>query len=96
MASFHKTARQILHKTSNDVVVLSAVRSPITRAFKGGFRNAYPEDILGPVRYLRFLQTSSHLKQKSYVSGVGYERSSTASKYRAKPRPRRACRKCSR
>jgi len=51
MASFRNTARNILQKSANDVVVLSAVRSPITRAFKGGFRNAYPEDILGPVRY---------------------------------------------
>ncbi|KAF5017781.1 hypothetical protein F66182_10266 [Fusarium sp. NRRL 66182] len=36
-------------KTPNDVVLLSAVRSPITRAFKGGFKDAWPEDILGPV-----------------------------------------------
>lgn len=37
-------------KSPNDVVVLSAIRSPITRSFKGGFKDAWPEDILGPVR----------------------------------------------
>lgn len=37
-------------KSANDVVVLSAIRSPITRSFKGGFKDAWPEDILGPVR----------------------------------------------
>ena len=50
MASFSNTVRNVMQKTVNDVVVLSAVRSPITRAFKGGFRSAYPEDIIGPVR----------------------------------------------
>ncbi|KAJ5246052.1 Thiolase N-terminal domain-containing protein [Penicillium chermesinum] len=44
-----RTAGGILSKSPNDVVVLSAVRSPITRAFKGGFKDAYPEDILMPV-----------------------------------------------
>ncbi|RFU27855.1 hypothetical protein B7463_g8483, partial [Scytalidium lignicola] len=36
-------------KSPSDIVLLSAVRSPITRSFKGGFRNAWPEDILMPV-----------------------------------------------
>ncbi|KAM6534008.1 hypothetical protein FALCPG4_006945 [Fusarium falciforme] len=36
-------------KSPNDVVVLSAIRSPITRSFKGGFKDAWPEDILGPI-----------------------------------------------
>ncbi|KAJ5897430.1 hypothetical protein N7504_007718 [Penicillium tannophilum] len=44
-----KTAGEILKKSPNDVVVLSAVRSPIARAFKGGFKDAYPEEILMPV-----------------------------------------------
>lgn len=45
-----KAARQVLGKSPHDIVVLSAVRSPITRAFKGGFKDAYPEEILMPVR----------------------------------------------
>ena len=49
MAGLRSAARKISQKTANDVVVLAAVRSPVTRAFKGGFKDAYPEDILGPV-----------------------------------------------
>ncbi|KAL4951467.1 Thiolase, N-terminal domain-containing protein [Aspergillus filifer] len=41
--------RQALTKTPHDVVLLSAVRTPITRAFKGGFRDSYPEELLMPV-----------------------------------------------
>ncbi|KAH7150551.1 Thiolase, N-terminal domain-containing protein, partial [Dactylonectria estremocensis] len=41
--------RALRSKTPNDVVILSAVRSPITRSFKGGFKDAWPEDILAPV-----------------------------------------------
>jgi hypothetical protein len=49
MALIRNAARDIFQKTANDVVILSSARSPITRAFKGGFRHAYPEDILIPV-----------------------------------------------
>jgi acetyl-CoA acyltransferase 1 len=49
MAAFNKIARNVLQKSPNDVVLLSAVRSPINRSFKGGFKDAYPEDILMPV-----------------------------------------------
>ncbi|KAJ5219187.1 uncharacterized protein N7498_001286 [Penicillium cinerascens] len=44
-----RTAGEVLKKSPNDVVVLSAVRSPITRAFKGGFKDSYPEEILMPI-----------------------------------------------
>lgn len=44
-----KVSREVLRKTPHDVVVLSAVRSPITRAFKGGFKDLWPEEILMPV-----------------------------------------------
>ena len=44
-----RTAGEVLKKSPNDVVVLSAVRSPIARAFKGGFKDTYPEEILMPV-----------------------------------------------
>lgn len=50
MASFNRVARNALQKSPNDVVLLSAVRSPINRSFKGGFKDAHPEDILMPVR----------------------------------------------
>jgi acetyl-CoA acyltransferase 1 len=50
MAAFNKVARNVLQKSPNDVVLLSAVRSPINRSFKGGFKDAHPEDILMPVR----------------------------------------------
>ncbi|KUJ09447.1 thiolase [Mollisia scopiformis] len=49
MASIRSAARKLSQKTPNDVVILAAVRSPVTRAFKGGFKDAYPEDVLGPV-----------------------------------------------
>ncbi|KAG4433398.1 hypothetical protein IFR05_011110 [Cadophora sp. M221] len=49
MAGIRTAARKLTQKTANDVVVLAAVRSPVTRAFKGGFKDAWPEDMLGPV-----------------------------------------------
>jgi acetyl-CoA acyltransferase 1 len=52
MAAFNRVARDVLRKSSNDVVLLSAVRSPINRSFKGGYKDAHPEDILMPVRHL--------------------------------------------
>ena len=51
MATLRTAARKITQKSPNDVVVLAAVRSPVTRAFKGGFKDAFPEDILGPVTF---------------------------------------------
>jgi hypothetical protein len=56
MAALRTAARKISQKTANDVVILAAVRTPVTRAFKGGFRDAFPEDILGPVGKLRTLR----------------------------------------
>ncbi|EGY16982.1 3-ketoacyl-CoA thiolase [Verticillium dahliae VdLs.17] len=47
--AFRAVGQSILKKSPNDVVFLSAVRSPITKAFKGGFKDAWPEDILRPV-----------------------------------------------
>ncbi|KAL5359686.1 Thiolase, N-terminal domain-containing protein [Aspergillus floccosus] len=44
-----RSAKEVLTKSPNDVVILSAVRSPIARAFKGGFRNSYPEELLMPI-----------------------------------------------
>jgi acetyl-CoA acyltransferase 1 len=53
MATFNKVARNVLQKSPNDVVLLSVVRSPINRSFKGGYKDAHPEDILMPVRFSR-------------------------------------------
>lgn len=49
MAAFNRVARNVLQKSPNDVVLLSVVRAPINRSFKGGYKDAYPEDILMPV-----------------------------------------------
>ncbi|KAL6353569.1 hypothetical protein LRP88_14065 [Fusarium phalaenopsidis] len=49
MSRITRSARALMTKSPNDVVVLSAIRSPITRSFKGGFKDAWPEDILGPI-----------------------------------------------
>jgi len=46
---YSTAARSLLEKQSDDIVLLSAVRSPIGRAFKGVFKDARPEDILIPV-----------------------------------------------
>lgn len=51
MAAITKTARHVLQKSPNDVVLLSAVRSPISRSFKGGYKDCHPEDILMPVSF---------------------------------------------
>ncbi|ORY05697.1 Thiolase, N-terminal domain-domain-containing protein [Clohesyomyces aquaticus] len=48
MAAFNRVARNVLQKSPNDVVLLSAVRTPINRSFKGGYKDAWPEDILIP------------------------------------------------
>lgn len=45
-----RTAREVFTKSPNDVVVLSSVRSPIARAYKGAFKDCYPEEILMPVQ----------------------------------------------
>lgn len=37
---------QILTKSPQDIVILSSLRTPITRSFKGQFKDAYPEELL--------------------------------------------------
>ncbi|KAK2731747.1 hypothetical protein FQN57_003182 [Myotisia sp. PD_48] len=41
--------RQVLQKLPTDIVIISSLRTPITRAKKGGFKDAYPEELLGAV-----------------------------------------------
>ncbi|KAK2782379.1 hypothetical protein FQN52_000919 [Onygenales sp. PD_12] len=44
-----KGLRQILQKSPSDVVILSSLRTPVTRAKKGGFKDAYPEELISHV-----------------------------------------------
>ncbi|OAQ73606.1 acetyl-CoA C-acetyltransferase [Pochonia chlamydosporia 170] len=39
----------ILAKSPTDIVILSSVRTPITRSYKGQFKDAYPEELLASV-----------------------------------------------
>ncbi|ODV61968.1 thiolase family protein [Ascoidea rubescens DSM 1968] len=38
--------KQVVNKSPKDIVVLAAVRSPVTRAKKGGLAHMYPEELL--------------------------------------------------
>jgi acetyl-CoA acyltransferase 1 len=44
-----KGLKNILTKNPDDVVILSSLRTPITRANKGHFKDAYPEELLAAV-----------------------------------------------
>jgi hypothetical protein len=53
MAGFlHKGLKNIIQKNPQDVVFLSALRTPVTRAKKGGLRDAYDHELLAAVRFL--------------------------------------------
>ncbi|KAK5082236.1 hypothetical protein LTR05_007380 [Lithohypha guttulata] len=41
--------KEILTKKPTDVIILSSLRTPVTRAFKGGFRNAHDHELLSHV-----------------------------------------------
>jgi acetyl-CoA acyltransferase 1 len=41
--------KQVLQKSPSDIVILSSNRTAITRAKKGGFKDAYPEELLAHV-----------------------------------------------
>ncbi|KAI9881270.1 MAG: hypothetical protein M1830_005556 [Pleopsidium flavum] len=50
MAGFiQKGVKNILQKNPNDIVFLSSIRTPVTRAKKGGLKDAYPEELLSIV-----------------------------------------------
>ncbi|KAF2026149.1 3-ketoacyl-CoA thiolase B [Setomelanomma holmii] len=50
MAGFvQKGLKNILQKNPNDVIFLSALRTPVTRAKKGGLRDAYDHELLAAV-----------------------------------------------
>jgi acetyl-CoA acyltransferase 1 len=44
-----KGLKNILQKNPDDIVILSSLRTAITRANKGGFKDAYPEQLLAAV-----------------------------------------------
>ncbi|KAK4971134.1 hypothetical protein LTR66_011508, partial [Elasticomyces elasticus] len=44
-----KGLKNILQKNPNDIVFLSALRTPVTRAKKGGFKDAYDHELLAAV-----------------------------------------------
>lgn len=50
MAGFiQKGTKNILQRNPNDIVFLSALRTPVTRAKKGGFKDAYDHELLAHV-----------------------------------------------
>ncbi|KAL1956484.1 hypothetical protein VTO42DRAFT_7282 [Malbranchea cinnamomea] len=49
MAQVPRGLRQILQKNPSDVVILSSLRTAVTKAKKGGFKDAYPEELLSHV-----------------------------------------------
>lgn len=42
----HQGLKNILSKSPHDVVILSSLRTPLTRARKGGLKDTYPEELL--------------------------------------------------
>ncbi|KAI9294111.1 thiolase [Neoconidiobolus thromboides FSU 785] len=44
-----KNATKVGHKSGDDVVIIAALRTPITRARKGGFKDTHIEDLLSAV-----------------------------------------------
>jgi acetyl-CoA acyltransferase 1 len=49
MAATPRGVANILAKSPTDIVILSSVRTPITRSYKGHFKDAYPEELLASV-----------------------------------------------
>jgi acetyl-CoA acyltransferase 1 len=64
-----KGLKEILKKDANDVVILSALRTPITRSYKGGLKDAYPEELLAAV--LKATLTKNPNLDASAVQDVG-------------------------
>jgi acetyl-CoA acyltransferase 1 len=49
MSFVQKGLRNIVSKAANDVVIISALRTPVTRAKKGGFKDAHDHQLLAAV-----------------------------------------------
>merc|ERR1712000_28240 len=54
MAGFiQKGLKNILTKSPQDIVILSSLRTPVTKAKKGGFKDAYDHELLAAVLAIR-------------------------------------------
>src|SRR5436190_21726230 len=49
MASLPKGLKAVLQKYPTDTVILSSLRTPIYRSYKGQLKDAYPEELLATV-----------------------------------------------
>ncbi|KAK2599827.1 hypothetical protein N8I77_011550 [Diaporthe amygdali] len=49
MAALPKGVSAVLSKAPTDIVILSSLRTPITRSYKGQLKDAYPEELLSVV-----------------------------------------------
>ncbi|KAK3349592.1 Thiolase, N-terminal domain-containing protein [Lasiosphaeria hispida] len=49
MAALPRGLKAVLAKSPSDVVIISSLRTPICRSFKGQLRDAYPEELLSVV-----------------------------------------------
>lgn len=63
-----KGLQQVLQKSPSDVVILSSLRTPVTRAKKGGFKDAYPEELLSHI--LRATLTANQNLDPALVEDV--------------------------
>lgn len=65
MAAFiQRGVKNILHKRPQDVVILSSLRTPVTKAYKGGLKDAHDHELLYHVRLPRVTIGKLHkLKQ---------------------------------
>lgn len=66
MAFIQKGLKNILQKNPHDVVFLSALRTPVTRAKKGGLRDAYDHELLGAVRQFQSQRHPYHTNANPY------------------------------
>ncbi|RWA04006.1 hypothetical protein EKO27_g11093, partial [Xylaria grammica] len=49
MASIPKGLKAVLSKAPTDTVILSSLRTPVCRSYKGQLKDAYPEELLTAV-----------------------------------------------
>ncbi|KAI1432529.1 Thiolase, N-terminal domain-containing protein [Xylaria sp. CBS 124048] len=68
MAAFPKGLKAILTKSPTDIIILSSLRTPICRSYKGSLKDAYPEELLSTL--LRATLTSTPGLDPGVVSDV--------------------------
>ncbi|KAI4142292.1 MAG: hypothetical protein LQ340_007391, partial [Diploschistes diacapsis] len=64
----HRTLPALLTKSPHDIVLLSPLRTPLTRAKKGGLKDSYPEQLLSTI--LRGLLTAHPSLPPSRINDV--------------------------